>query len=177
MKVKGIVDEDFINYKLPSMYIAFPNCSFKCDKENGNQYCQNWNLAKEPNIEISKEELIERYISNPITEAIVLGGLEPFDSEYDLLPFIDTIRRQYKIEDPIIIYTGYTEKELESGIFGLSSIPVDTQKSYWNNIISYKNIIVKFGRYHPNEKKHKDTILGVNLASNNQYAKEFNCYE
>lgn len=118
MKIKGLVEEDFINYKLPSMYIIFPNCSFKCDKENGNQYCQNWSLSKEPCIDIPKEEILNKYIKNPITEALVLGGLEPFDSEYDLLPFIDCARRQFKILDPIIIYTGYTEEELTSGNFG-----------------------------------------------------------
>ena len=42
MFVKGIIDEDFVNYKKPVMYIAFPCCSFKCDKENGARYCQNW---------------------------------------------------------------------------------------------------------------------------------------
>ena len=37
---------------------------------------------------------------------------------------------------------------------------------------SYKNIIIKFGRFIPNDKPHRDTILGVNLASSNQYAKK-----
>jgi len=35
------------------------------------------------------------------------------------------------------------------------------------------NIIVKFGRYRPNQEKHYDKILGVFLASDNQYAKEY----
>ena len=32
---KCIVPTDFLNYKKPSMYIAFPFCSFKCEKECG----------------------------------------------------------------------------------------------------------------------------------------------
>lgn len=32
MKITGLVDEDFINYKAPSMFISTSKCSFKCDK-------------------------------------------------------------------------------------------------------------------------------------------------
>ena len=39
------------------------------------------------------------------------------------------------------------------------------------NIILYSNIIIKFGRFIPNREPHFDEVLGVNLASNNQYAK------
>ena len=40
MIVKGILFEDFVNYKKAAMYIAFPKCDFKCDKENGIQLCR-----------------------------------------------------------------------------------------------------------------------------------------
>ena len=36
----------------------------------------------------------------------------------------------------------------------------------------YKNIIMKFGRYIPNKKKHYDPVLGVYLASNNQFGEK-----
>ena len=36
----------------------------------------------------------------------------------------------------------------------------------------YKNIIVKFGRYVPNQPAHYDEVLGVYLASDNQYAEQ-----
>ena len=36
--------------------------------------------------------------------------------------------------------------------------------------MNFKNIIIKFGRYVPNQKEHYDEILGINLASSNQYA-------
>ena len=169
MKIKGIVFEDFINYKEPAMYIAFPTCTFKCDKECGRAVCQNSALAKEPDFEVDKNDLCEMYFQNPIAKAIVLGGLEPFDSGLDLIPFIDTMRRQYKCDDPIIIYTGYTEEELSSGHFGNG--PVEMQKNYWHVLKEYKNIIVKFGRYRPNEESHFDKLLGVRLASPNQYAR------
>lgn len=154
MIIKGIIDEDFINYKKPSMIIEFPYCSFKCDKECGQQVCQNSPLIKEPNIEISVYKLIDRYIYNPITKAIVCQGLEPFDSKDDLFVFIDRFRRYS--DDPIVIYTGYTEEELAHEVELLSS---------------FGNIIIKFGRYIPNQLSHFDDILGVLLASPNQYAK------
>ena len=70
LTIKGLVDEDFVNYKKPSMYIAFPNCTFKCDIEAGCSICQNSSLANEPDIEISEEAIVERYMNNPITKAL-----------------------------------------------------------------------------------------------------------
>ncbi len=172
MKIKGITDENFTDFDLPALFIAFPHCSFKCDFENGAQYCQNSQLVNESDIEVEKEELVKRYLDNPITKAIVIGGLEPFDDVVDLLAFIDCARRQFEIDDPIVIYTGYTEKELEEGNFGRIH-NFNIQKSYWENIKESGNIIVKFGRFRPNQEKHFDRILGVWLASDNQYAKEY----
>ena len=172
MIVKDINFEDFVNYKEPSMFIAFPYCTFKCDKENQCALCQNSHLALEPNITIDKTYLAQSYVNNPLTKAIVCGGLEPFDSELDLLPFIDTLRREFHCNDPIIIYTGYTEEELMTGQFGHSN-PAQ-QKQYWKSLTAYPNIIVKFGRYRPNQEPHYDSLLGVYLASDNQYAKEVN---
>ena len=34
----------------------------------------------------------------------------------------------------------------------------------------FKNIIIKYGRFIPNHKPHNDEVLGINLASDNQYA-------
>ena len=35
MRIKFLVDEDFVNYKKPSMFIGFPSCTWKCEKECG----------------------------------------------------------------------------------------------------------------------------------------------
>jgi hypothetical protein len=153
MLIKGIIDEDFINYKKPCMVIEFPYCSFKCDKECGKQVCQNGALANSPNINIERMDLINRYLKNDITQSIVMQGLEPFDSWDDLISFI-FLFRCYS-DDDIVIYTGYNLSELEEKVELLS---------YFNNII------IKFGRYIPNQQSHYDNVLGVNLASNNQYA-------
>lgn len=163
MKIKGLVDEDFINYKEPSMFIITSICSFKCDKENGCALCQNSALATQPNIEIDKIEIVKRYLDNPITTAIVLGGLEPFDTPLDIFPLIDCLRRQYNCHDTIVIYTGYTEQEIE-------------EKGYLQILKNYGNIIIKYGRYIPNQEKHYDEVLGVYLASDNQYARYYENY-
>ena len=154
MIVKQLVDEDFVNYKKPSMFIGFPSCTWKCEKECGERCCQNSALAQSPNIDISINSLIERYMKNPITKAVVCGGLEPFDSWDELQCFILNFR--YWCYDEIVIYTGYKEHEIQD-------------KLEWLSL--YEPIIVKFGRYMPNQKPHYDEVLGVKLASNNQYAK------
>lgn len=174
MKIKGITDECFTDYKLPVMYIAFGQCSFKCDIENGCALCQNSALTKEPDIYISKEYLIERYLNNPITKGIVLAGLEPFDSILDLVSFIECFRVKYECKDPIIIYTGYTEEELENGQYAINygKHPNAILAENWDYIKSL-GVIVKFGRFKPGEEKHYDEVLGISLISGNQYAKEF----
>lgn len=164
MKIKGLIEYDICNYSKPSMFIIFPKCSFKCDHECGMTVCQNSSLAKEPEIEIPIEEIVDRYLNNPLTHAFVFGGLEPFDSMESLLPLINCIRAKYRCDDDIVIYTGYTEKEFTKE----GTILAD----YYQCICKfYKNIIIKFGRFQPNQEPHFDEILGVELASPNQYAK------
>lgn len=155
MKIKGIVQEDFCNYKHPSMLINFPRCSFKCEKEAGKALCQNSALVNSPDIETNVNSLVDKYLSNQITYAIVCAGLEPFDSYEDLKELISAIRR--KCLDDIIIYTGYNKSEILRYIAELQQFP---------------NIIVKYGRYIPNQKSHFDKLLGIYLASDNQYAEK-----
>ena len=112
MKIKGIVQEDFCNYSQPSMLINFPRCSFKCEKELGKALCQNSALVNSPDIEIKSETLVEKYLNNRITSAIVCAGLEPFDSYEDLKELISAIRS--KCLDNIVIYTGYNKAEILS---------------------------------------------------------------
>lgn len=156
MKVKGIIPEDFINYKLPSMVIEFPNCDFKCDKECGQKVCQNSSLIDSPTYEVSIKHIVLFYINNDITKAIVFQGLEPFDSKEDLYQLIKYFRKYTK--DNIVIYTGYTQEELYSEIEIIKRL--------------FDNIIIKFGRFIPNQPSHFDKILGVTLMSPNQYAEQ-----
>jgi hypothetical protein len=155
MITKGIVFEDFVNYKVPCMTIEMPYCSFKCDRECGKPVCQNGPLAHSPNIDYSINKIIQSYIENPITRAVVFQGLEPFDSIEDLREFIFKFRLLYSINDDVVIYTGYNKDEIEKYVIQLAH---------------FSNIIIKFGRYVPDSESHYDEILGVKLASPNQYA-------
>lgn len=154
MIIKGVTDEDFLQYQKPSMFIICPWCTFKCDKENGTQICQNRALAHAKEISIDTENLVKRYLQNNISKAIVFGGLEPMESFDDIMLFLYILRDKYQCKDDVIIYTGFRNDEIEDKISLLSQ---------------YENIIIKFGRFMPNQKPHFDTVLGVNLASNNQY--------
>lgn len=153
MKIKSLIDEDFVNYKKPSIFIGFSYCSFKCDKEAGCQVCQNSDLATAPIIDISAEEIIERYLNNPITEAVTIGGLEPFDQFDELVDFI--IKFRAKSNDDIVIYTGYYPNEISTCL---------------KKLFVFKNIIIKFGRFIPDSSPIHDDLLGVDLASCNQKA-------
>lgn len=153
MKIKGLIDEDFINYKYPSMFISTYTCNFKCDKECGQAVCQNLPLVKAPTLEIDNGLIVSRYINNNITKSIVIGGLEPMDDFNDVLSFCKDTRRQ--TSDDIVIYTGYYEYEIQPYIDKIKA--------------SLTNIVVKFGRFIPNQQPHYDDTLGVSLASDNQY--------
>lgn len=159
MELKGIIDEDFVNYKKPSMFLATCYCDWKClaEKNLDTSICQNSELANQENIEISVDKIIERYLNNPITQAIVIGGLEPIKQFDELLDFIFQLRIKHKCNDDVVIYTGYYPIEIVYQAVLLSK---------------YKNIIVKFGRFETNSDKRFDEILGVWLSSSNQRAEK-----
>ena len=121
----------------------------------GKNLCQNSQLALSPIKEIEVQKIVEEYMKNDLTSAIVFGGLEFMDQFFELIECIEAFRE--KTNDDIIIYTGYDKNEIEDQIMILKK---------------YKNIIVKFGRYVPGQQAHFDEVLGVELASDNQYAEK-----
>lgn len=156
MLVKTIVDEDFVNYYKPSMFIGTCYCNWKCCVENNLPLttCQNNPLSLQPNIEISIEKIYQRYIKNPITNSIIIGGLEPFFQFKDVFYLVKYFRNS-KCNDTIIIYTGYYPNEIELQV---------------NKLKQFNNLIIKYGRFIPNSKPTHDEILGIELSSDNQYA-------
>jgi hypothetical protein len=145
------------------MFIAMPYCSFKCDKECGCNVCQNSELAAAPSIGMEASDIALRFYNNPITKAIVFGGLEPFDSFEQICEIISMLwtlwNCSFDIKEmpDIIIYTGYYPDEIKDML--------KTLKTYENT-----NIIIKFGRFIPDKPHRFDNLLGVELASDNQYA-------
>ena len=88
-------------------------------------------------------------------DAICFQGLEPFDSWEELKTFIEHFRKVSQA--PVVIYTGYNKEEVEEKI---------------NLLRQFKPVIIKFGRFIPEQEPHYDNVLNVRLASNNQYAEE-----
>lgn len=150
-----VLYEDTINYKKISMTLEFPYCSFKCNKDAGKVVCHNFQARNNPIKKIKVDKVINRYLNNPIPDSIVMQGFEPMDSFDEVYSFINILRNKYHCDDDVVIYTGYTHNEI------LEKIKLLKQ---------FKNVIIKFGRYIPDCPKHFDDVLGVSLASDNQYA-------
>lgn len=158
MLIKSIQDEDFVNYHKASMFIGNCYCDWKCCLEGHLplETCQNHQIMAQPNIDCSDEIIYQRYIANPITTSIVIGGLEPFLQFEEMVSLIRYFREN-GCNDDFVIYTGYYPNEIEDQIEELKQ---------------YKNIVIKFGRYIPNHQNHYDEVLGVSLVSNNQYGEK-----
>lgn len=158
MRVKTIVMEDFTNYKKPVMFIGCISCNGKCCTEGGFplSVCINDEWRNKEVVEVDDDYIITRYINNPITKGICFGLLEPFEQFEELLKFVKCLRETHNCNDEIIVFTGFLEHEIRDKITILSQ---------------YKNIIVKFGRFKPNQEKHYDDVLGVWLANPEQYGK------
>lgn len=159
MRVKGVEVEDFINYKEPAMFISMGTCDFKCARDGGfdADVCQNSTLATAEEKDIPNEQLTKWYLYDPITKAVVIGGMEPFTRWDELKEFIKYFRE--KSEDDIVIYTGYYPNEVGEQLLELAQ---------------YDNIVIKFGRYIPSPLNKFDDVLGIELASPNQYAYRLN---
>lgn len=153
MRVKEIVFEDFVNYRKASM-IGTISCNGKCCTEAGIplSICQNDAFRTCQAISIDNHTIIDKYLNNPITSAIVFGGLEPFEQYNEVYHFIREFRECS--DDDVVIYTGYYKDEIKQQVDQLAKM---------------KNIIIKFGRFIPNQESHRDQVLGVMLASDNQY--------
>lgn len=156
MKIKGLITEDFMQYKKPSLFVITSFCDYKCERDCGiSGICQNSPLAKAEILDIPNSAIIRAYTENEITKAITFGGLEPLDQFKELIFLISEIRKY--TDDTIIIYTGYYPEEIHDELAVLKQ---------------FRNIIVKFGRFIPNSKNRFDEVLGVILASENQWAEQ-----
>lgn len=162
MRLKFIKQEDFVNYKKASMFLGTCFCDFKCCHEAGfpTSLCQNEPWSKEPIKQYDDIWILNEFDSNPFVDAIVLGGMEPLKQFDELIDFLNC-RREHKSEKvnnaDVVIYTGYYPNEIKAELLALREFP---------------NIIMKYGRFIPNIEGRFDPILGVNLASNNQYAEK-----
>ena len=156
MIVKLVKQDDFVQYKKPCVVVCFPNCTWKCCTEAGipTSVCQNQEMCELKDIDITPEDVYNLYKESLFAESICCSGLEPmlqFDDVLSLLKYF----REHDCNADFVVYTGYYRNEIEDKV---------------QELAKYKNVIVKFGRYVPNQARHYDEVLGVWLASDNQYA-------
>lgn len=157
MRLKGVVMEDFINYMKPSLFLITSICDWKCCYESNLPVttCQNESIIRQETKDFSNESIYQAYINNDISKSICIGGLEPmlqFNELYDLIKYF----RDQGCNDEFVIYTGYNENEIDDKV---------------NTLKQFNNIIIKFGRFKPNDESHYDEVLGIRLISSNQYGK------
>lgn len=157
MIIKDIQDETLQDYKDVAMLISARTCDWKCCRDAGYEICQNSEVARRKDIDIPNEKICERYLSNKVSKAIIFGGLEPMFQILDILAILELLRNHYHCNDTVVIYTGYDKSEIKPQVRALSEYP---------------NVIVKYGRFIPNQTTHYDAVLGVFLASPNQWAEK-----
>ncbi len=152
MLLKRIIDETFGDYKEASMLLVTPNCGWKCEG------CQNTHLELLPTKEYSNSNIVERFTKNPLTSAIIIGGLEPMDDTESLSSFLSFIIAK-RLDIMIVVYTGYTIEELQDDIYKSEILYL---------LEAHENSILKYGRYIPNDEGYFNEDLGIHLASKNQ---------
>ena len=150
--IKSVLSESFADYKKCSMLICGCTCTWKCREKSLPKFKISFITNYRSRCWKNCWRIYEKftYICYCIPD-----GLEWFDQYLELLECVDAFRE--KTLDDIIIYTGYNKNEIEEKIILLKK---------------YSNIIIKYGRFIPGQQPHFDEVLGVNLASDNQYAEK-----
>lgn len=138
------------------MLLVADKCTWKCEG------CQNKHLALLESQIFPDEEILKRFCNNPLTSAIVIGGLEPFEQLQELVIFIGEATKA-GLDIPIIIYTGFEIDDFDLYWSGFEPVA----KSYLGPVI------VKFGKYVAGSESYFNKDLGVTLISNNQYTHVF----
>lgn len=160
MRIRGRITEDFVNYKQPGLFVPCCYCDFKCchDLDTDHSMCQNSAISEVEPMMVDNEAILDAFKESLIAKVVIFGGLEPI-WQIDEIEELLALFRDNGVNAPFVIYTGYNEDEVERFV---------------ERLLPYGNIVVKYGRYIPDDDPHYDAVLGVMLASSNQYAKEYN---
>lgn len=113
-------------------------------------------LAQAPSKDISDKVIYEHFVNNPITKAVVIGGMEPM-LQLDEVESLIKLFRDNGNDSEFVIYTGYYPEEITEQLESLKSLGT---------------IVIKFGRFIPDRPSRYDDVLGITLSSDNQFAKK-----
>ena len=140
--------EVYNDYKKVGVLLATPTCNNNC------KYCQNEYLKKKKPIEYDISEIFNFVKKNKLIKSFIFGGLDCMDSFDQTYDIIKEIRKKFDYD--IVLYTGKLKTDINLEIEKLKN---------------FKGIIIKFGKYKKNKEKKYDELLGITLASNNQYSR------
>lgn len=146
--------EVFQDYKKSALLFSTCYCDWKCCTELNIDIsvCQNSKISMQREVNLPFHRILDM-VRNSITDAVIFGGLEPFLQADELVQCIQYLRNN-GVKKDIVIYTGYYIEEIstETLLF-----------------LSLNQVILKCGRYIPNRSSKYDEVLGITLASDNQY--------
>lgn len=159
--------DNITDYKKTSLLIAFPYCTGKC------KGCQNEHLRlSNTAISVSAKNIAKLYDNVQSNKAIVMAGLEPFDSFADVLDIISTVGKHSKRSCDFVVYTGYNEQEYKK------RFEKKLVQMFKEDYMPYHKdgcLIVKIGRY-DNEDREAwyNNTLGVDLINKSQFTIQYN---
>lgn len=153
IRVKDVV-EVFQDYKKSALLFCTCFCDWKCCIEAGisKDICQNHKIANQREVNLPFEKALNM-VKFSITDSIIFGGLEPILQAEEVCSLIEYLRNKGITKD-ILIYTGYYIEEIEESVL---------------QRLKNCHVILKCGRFKPDRPKKFDEILGITLASDNQY--------
>ena len=150
-KVKDVV-EVFQDYKKSAVLFSMCYCDWKCCKEAGIDVCHNLPIAKQENVKLTFSDALS-IVNNSVTDAVLFGGLEPLLQSEEVTHLIRYFR-EHGVKKDIVVYTGYYIEEIDKDVL---------------ESLTQCHVILKCGRFIPNRPSKFDDVLGVTLASDNQY--------
>ena len=104
---------------------------------------------------------------DPLTKKAL--SVEPEAGDINRIEIVDNMLQVEYVNPSLVLET--IEIPLEE--VEKSEDPAKYVQDKIKELIQYKNIIIKFGRYIPNKDKRFDEVLGVWLASDNQFAAKY----
>ena len=164
-KQKAFADYYIESLNATESYKIAYNCSYNTARTNGARLLANANI----------KEYIDEVMSAKDESRIA--------SQDEILQILTDIARGVT-EEEVVQFSQLgeelrtTRKPTIKDRMGMSSIDYATLfkkeeiLNHINWLQQFENIIIKFGRYIPNQGKHFDEILGIWLSSDNQYAEE-----